>query len=186
MPDAPFEADFRYHPDVFAREENAEQLAGLVAETAWEERSFSIMGRTMPMPRLIHLYGPKPYRYSGVTHAAEPMPPRVEALRRRAEDVAGVPLNAVLLNYYRDERDSVGWHHDADYEGHPVIAAVSFGATRSLHLRERRGKARGRIDLAGGSVLVMGPHAQQTWLHSLPKRAAPSGPRVSLTFRYMT
>jgi alkylated DNA repair dioxygenase AlkB len=186
MPDAPFEADFRYHAGVFGPEESAAHLGGLVAETAWEERTFSIMGRTMPMPRLIHLYGPRPYRYSGVHHPAEALPPRVEALRLRAEAIAGVPLNSVLLNYYRDERDSVGWHHDADYEGHPVIAALSFGATRSLHLRARRGRARGRIDLASGSVLVMGPGAQERWLHALPKQAAPCGPRVSLTFRYMT
>ncbi|WP_395092611.1 hypothetical protein [Armatimonas sp.] len=33
-------------------------------------------------------------------------------IRHRAEEMAGVAFNSVLLNQYRSERDSVSWHSD--------------------------------------------------------------------------
>ena len=94
------------------------------------------------MPRLIAMYGPVGYRYSGVVHPPRPLPPRLDAIRRRVEEVAGRAFNSVLANLYRDGRDSVGWHRDSDYAhgGQPDIASVSFGATRRFDLRDRDGR----------------------------------------------
>jgi alkylated DNA repair dioxygenase AlkB len=164
-----------------------DHLRGLCAELAWEQQPFTIYGRTVPMPRLIAMYGPVGYRYSGVVHAPCALTPRLEAVRRRVEDVTGRPFNSVLANLYRDGRDSVGWHRDNDYAhgGQPDIASVSFGATRRFDLRERAGAVRIAVDLESGSILVMSGAAVARWSHRIARTTRAIGPRVNLTFRHM-
>jgi alkylated DNA repair dioxygenase AlkB len=173
--------------DVFDVASAAAHFRGLLDEIAWEEQRFTIYGRTLPMPRLIAMYGPVGYRYSGVVHPPRPLTPRLDAIRRRAEDVTGRSFNSVLANLYRDGHDSVGWHRDSDYDhgGQPDIASVSFGAMRRFELRDRTGRERAGVDLAAGSVLLMTGEAVSRWWHRVPKTTRAVGPRVNLTFRSM-
>lgn len=161
-----------------------EALRGLLEEVPWEERLFRIFGRTVPMPRRIAWYGPFPYRYSGIEHPARPLTPRLEALRRLVEGYTYRPFNCVLLNLYRDGRDSMSWHADDDYEhgGQDVIASLSLGATRRFQVRGEGGRA--ALDLPHGSLLVMGPGFQATHQHAVPRQPSVSGPRVNLTWRH--
>ena len=178
---------FTYVPGLFDAPTAAAHLAGLLREIAWEQREFTAFGRTVPMPRLIAMYGPVGYRYSGVEHAPCPLPPRVAEIRDRVEATTGRRFNSVLLNLYRDGRDSVSWHRDSDYDhgGQPDIGSVSLGATRRFQLRDRSGE---RVDvvLEGGSLLLMSGEAIRRWWHQVPKTVRPVGPRVNLTFRCMT
>jgi alkylated DNA repair dioxygenase AlkB len=174
-------------PDTFDAAAAAEHLHRLCDDLAWEEQRFTIYGRTMPMPRLIAMYGPVGYRYSGVVHPARPLPARLDAIRLHIEEVTGRRFNSVLANLYRDGRDSVGWHRDSDYAhgGQPDIASVSFGATRRFELRDRTGRTRAAVDLESGSLLVITGEAIVRWWHRVPKTPHPVGPRVNLTFRHM-
>jgi alkylated DNA repair dioxygenase AlkB len=178
---------FTLVPECFAPAASADHLQGLLAELDWEEQRFAIYGRTVPMPRLIAMYGPVGYRYSGVVHPPRALPPRLDDIRARAEAVTGRAFNSVLANLYRDERDSVGWHRDSDYAhgGQPDIASVSFGATRRFDLRERPGGARIALELAAGSLLFMTGAAVTRWWHQVAKSRRPAGARVNLTFRHM-
>jgi len=178
---------FRLLPRVFDLASSMEHLRQLVSELAWEEQRFTIYGRSVPMPRLIAMYGPVGYRYSGVVHPPRRLTPRLEAIRARVEDVAGRPFNSVLANLYRDGRDSVGWHRDSDYDhgGQPDIASASFGATRRFEVRDQSGRERAAADLESGSVLLMSGEAIARWWHRVPKTTRPAGPRVNLTFRHM-
>ena len=171
---------------VFDAPASAAHLRGLLDELDWEEQRFTIYGRTMPMPRLIAMYGPVGYRYSGVVHPPRPLSPRLEEIRRRVEAVTGRAFNSVLANLYRDGRDSVGWHRDSDYAhgGQPDIGSVSFGAVRRFELRDRPGEAEA-IDLEPGSILLIRGDAIARWWHRVPKTTRPVGPRVNLTFRHM-
>src|SRR5262249_56619197 len=101
---------------------------GLPPQPDREEPAFAMWGRTIPMPRLIAMYGPAGYRYSGVVHPPRALTPRLDAIRRRAEEVTGRAFNSVLANLYRDGRDSVGWHRGSDYahSGTPDIAQLRF------------------------------------------------------------
>ncbi len=54
----PLPDGFTLAADVFAVTDREAHLAGLVAELDWEEQRFTIYGRTVPMPRLIAMYGP--------------------------------------------------------------------------------------------------------------------------------
>ena len=57
-----------------------------------------------------------------------------------AEALAGQAFNSVLLNLYRDGRDSVSWHADNEpgLGQNPVIASLSLGAMRRFQLKHRR------------------------------------------------
>jgi alkylated DNA repair dioxygenase AlkB len=178
---------FAYRAATFDATASASHLSGLVAELAWEEQQFTIFGRQTPMPRLIAMYGPVGYRYSGVVHPPQALTARLEAIRAEVEAATGLEFNSVLANLYRDGRDSVGWHRDGDYEhgGRAAIASVSFGAVRRFELRDRAGRPAAGIDLEPGSLLVMDAGAVAHWSHRVPKTARPVGPRVNLTFRYM-
>lgn len=183
----PLPAGFTLLAELFDAAACGEHLRALLTDLAWEEQRFTIYGRTMPMPRLIAMYGPVGYRYSGVVHPPRRLPPRLHAIRRRVEDAAGRRFNSVLANLYRDGQDSVGWHRDSDYAhgGQPDIASVSFGATRRFELRDDGGRARAAVDLEAGSLLLMSGEAIARWWHRLPKTRRPVGPRVNLTFRHM-
>src|SRR5213593_1981705 len=177
---------FTLFPALFDTASSAGHLAALLDEVEWEEQRFTIYGRTMPMPRLIAMYGPVGYRYSGVVHPPRLLSPRLDAIRCRVEEVTGRAFNAVLANLYRDGRDSVGWHRDSDYAhgGQPDIASLSFGATRRFELRDRTGQARAAVDLESGSLLLITGDAIARWWHRVPKTRRPVGPRANLTFRH--
>jgi alkylated DNA repair dioxygenase AlkB len=177
---------FTLIPGLFDATASAALLERLIAELDWERQQFTIYGRTLPMPRLIAMYGPAGYRYSGVVHPPRPLPPKLDAIRCRVEKSSGRRFNSVLANLYRDGRDSVGWHRDSDYAhgGQPDLASVSFGATRRFELRDRTG-VRTSIDLEGGSLLLITGEAIARWWHRVNKTSRAVGPRVNLTFRHM-
>src|SRR5205085_9445527 len=106
---------------------------------------------------------------------------------RKVEGASGADYNSVLLNYYRDHRDSVAMHSDDEPElgAEPTIASLSLGGTRTFVMKHRSDAARKseRIALPSGSLLVMKGPTQRCWQHSVPKESAPCGPRVNLTFR---
>jgi alkylated DNA repair dioxygenase AlkB len=177
---------FHYQPGVFDRPTSAAHLAALLDSIDWERHEFRIYGRAVPMPRLIAMFGPVGYSYSGVEHAPRPLPPRVAAIRDRVEAVVARPFNSVLLNLYRDGRNGVSWHRDNDYAhgGQPDIASVSFGATRRFQMRDDTGRV-AEIALESGSLLLVSGDALVRWWHRVPKTARLVGPRVNLTFRHM-
>ena len=183
----PLPDGFRLVPALFDPATSTEHLHALLADVDWEEQRFTIYGRTMPMPRLIAMYGPVGYSYSGVVHPPRPLSPRLDAIRGRVEDATGLEFNSVLANLYRDGHDSVGWHRDSDYAhgGQPDIASVSFGATRRFELRDEHGRTRAAVDLDSGSLLLITGDAVARWWHRVPKTRHAAGPRVNLTFRHM-
>ncbi len=93
----------------------------------------------------------------------------------------------MLVNYYRDQRDGMGFHSDDEPElgPAPVIASVTFGAPRTFVLKHRYRKdlANVKLLLPSGSVLLMKGDTQRYWKHGLPKQTKPCGPRINLTFR---
>jgi alkylated DNA repair dioxygenase AlkB len=167
---------------------DADRLQGdLAASIAWRQETATIMGRRVPIPRLTAWHGEAGYVYSGIAMAPAAWTPPLLELKRCAEAHAGQPFNSVLLNLYRDGRDSVSWHADNEpgLGRNPVIASLSLGATRRFQLKHRTRASRVAIDLTHGSCLIMAGATQHHWLHQLPKTARPVAPRINLTFRSM-
>lgn len=171
------------------RDDEAVVLRSLIDEIRWRQEHVTLWGRTYPQPRLVAFYGDDGlgYTYSGVTLGALPWTPLLLELKDRVEALSGGRFNTVLLNYYRDHRDSMGLHADDEPElgPEPVIASLSFGEERQFVLRHRhRGDIENiRLELPSGSLLLMRGATQANWKHEIPKRSKACGPRVNLTFR---
>lgn len=160
-------------------------LARLIEETAWREESVVVYGKRHLQPRLSAWHGEKGYRYSGLSLAPLPFTPLLDTIRRAAEAATGRRYNSVLLNHYRDGRDSMGMHSDDEPElgPQPAIASVSFGATRPFILRHKHTKETLKLPLTDGSLLFMAGTMQANWMHGINKTAKPVGARLNLTFR---
>ncbi len=164
-------------------------LERLVAELQWRRESIVLWGRRYEQPRLLAWYGDPgaAYRYSGVRHEPLAWTATLSGIRARVEHRLGLRFNGVLANYYRDHRDGMGYHSDAEPElgERPVIASVSVGEPRLFVFRSRTGPGAPawRLRLASGSLLVMRGETQRHWRHGLPKQVRACGPRVNLTFR---
>jgi alkylated DNA repair dioxygenase AlkB len=165
-----------YTPALFSREESERLFLTLRVEIPWESDTRWMYDRRVDVPRLVAYY------------ESESFPPVLEEIRGRVEPHAGVRIERIGLNFYRDERDSVAWHNDriAEFGTAPTIALVSFGATRRMLLRTKPSAPRKRslsLDLEPGSLLVMQGASQLFWDHSIPKERRPTGPRISVALR---
>ena len=167
---------------------NAEILARLVDDTPWRTETVVVYGKRHLQPRLTAWYGEAAYTYSGLTLQPLPLTPLLEQLRAAVEQATGRRYNSVLLNYYRDGADSMGMHSDDEPElgPAPVIASLSYGATRTFVLRHKRSKRIVKLDLTDGSLLLMAGTLQAHWQHGINKTAKLVGPRLNLTFRFVT
>ncbi len=185
------DADIRYYR-CFSEPETAERyFQTLLCEVDWEQRMLLVYGKRHPEPRLTAWYGDEgaQYSYSGTTRYPKPWTPLLLEIKQRVEQAAGVRYNSLLLNQYRDGKDSVSWHSDdeAGLGRNPSIASVSFGAVRSFHLRHRQDKhLRHKLDLGHGSLLLMQGPTQHYWHHQVPKTSRAVGRRINLTFRLVT
>ena len=174
--------------NVFIASESAMLFQTLYQDSDWQQHVLTICGRAVAAPRLSAWYGDlgAVYRYSGLSLEPLPWTPTLREIKEKAERLAATRFNSVLLNLYRDGRDSMGWHSDAEPElgRNPVIASVSLGATRRFLLRHK--KQRNEVVtlmLEAGSVLIMAGATQHYWQHQLPKTRQAVGPRINLTFR---
>lgn len=166
---------------------NAEVFARLLEETPWREESVVVYGKRHLQPRLTAWYGDASYTYSGLRLEPLPWTALLLELRAAVEAVCGQRFNSVLLNRYRNGRDSMGMHSDDEPElgSEPVIASLSYGATRTFILRHKRNKQTVRLALEEGTLLLMSGQLQRHWLHGINKSARPLGERINLTFRYI-
>lgn len=167
--------------------DNDDVLSRLISETAWREEAITLWGKQFLQPRLTCWQGERDYTYSGLTMRAQPFSPLVAEIRGAVEAASGRPFNSVLLNYYRDGRDSMGMHSDDEAElgPEPAIASVSYGATRTFILKHKRTRETVRLELTAGSLLLMSGPTQANWVHGINKTARPTGPRLNLTFRFI-
>jgi alkylated DNA repair dioxygenase AlkB len=162
--------------------------AALRDEVDWTTEHVTIFGERRLVPRLVAWHGDPgaTYRYSGTTHEPRAWTPVLSELRARIAAIVPTPFNSVLLNFYRNGADGMGWHADDEPElgRDPVIASVSLGEVRRFRLRHRRrSEQRLDLDLPHGSLLLMSGALQHHWLHALPKTRRPCAPRVNLTWR---
>ena len=161
----------------------------LIEEVPWRAEKIVVWGRTYPQPRLIAWYGDAGmiYTYSGIQLTPLPWTQALLDIKSRVEATAGMDFNSVLLNYYRDQRDSMGLHSDDEPEfgERPILASLSLGEERNFILKHKREKALKpvRLKLASGSLLLMKGDTQRYWKHGVDKETLPCGPRVNLTFR---
>ncbi len=182
------DAEIEYYPSFFDWARANELFDQLKTAIPWQQDDITVFGKTHPQPRLTALFGNegKQYSYSNIVMQPHPWTPLLVYIRNEVEEVTAERFSTVLLNYYRDGKDSNGWHADNEKElgRNPIIASVSFGAERAFHLQHNTIKEQKlKINLEHGSLLMMKGATQHFWKHQIPKTTKPIGPRINLTFR---
>ncbi|SFD84393.1 Alkylated DNA repair dioxygenase AlkB [Chitinophaga sp. CF118] len=184
----PEDGEVYFYPELFTTVESDRLYELLSREIEWKQEPIFIMGKSILQPRLTAWYGDidKPYSYSGITMEPHHWTPALLEIKSKIETIAGVCFTSVLLNFYRDGKDSMGWHRDNEKElgVNPVIGSVSFGSPRTFCLKHYKEKTLiKKIPLTHGSFLLMKGSTQHHWLHSIPKQPGITGGRINLTFR---
>ncbi len=182
------DAEIIYYPNFFDTEESDLLFQELLLTIPWQQDDIKVFGKVHAQPRLTALFGNegKSYSYSNIKMQPHSWNPILQNLKLKAEAVSATEFTTVLLNLYRDGKDSNGWHADNEKElgTNPIIASMSFGAERYFHLQHNNDKnLKLKILLEHGSLLVMKGTTQHFWKHQIPKTAKPIGSRINLTFR---
>lgn len=155
----------------------------------FQQNEIKIFGKTFPTPRLesFHSKENKYYSYSGIKLPSKPFNVTLEKLLENVEQATKSKFNCILINLYRDGSDSNGWHADNEKElgPNPIIASLSFGATRRFDLRNNLTTEKYSINLNSGDLLWMDNRIQNNYKHQIAKTKKVSEPRINLTFRYI-
>jgi alkylated DNA repair dioxygenase AlkB len=174
MPDT----ELRLWQHFFSKNEADNYYKTLLGEVPWQQRMRKMYDKMVVDPRLTAYYGGE----NG--HSWTPI---LREIKASVEKATGITFDRVLLNLYRNGKDSVAWHSDtlpADGKHHH-IASVTFGDTRVFKVRHKFRKEISGLDipLTHGSLLLMGETMQEHYEHHIPKTAREIGPRINLTFR---
>ena len=182
-------ADVSILRDLDTHAPHEEIFKKLLHDTKWQQREMNMYGRKVLQPRLTAWYGDpaRTYVYSGIKNNPLPWTDLLRELKRRIEDCTAEQFNSVLLNYYRDNNDSMGFHSDDEKElgPDPSIASFSLGDERIFLFKHKRDQdaCMTAVPLPGGSVLLMKGSTQRNYKHAINREKRPCGPRINLTFR---
>jgi alkylated DNA repair dioxygenase AlkB len=172
-----------FKPLFLSAEEASHLLQSLNGYKDWSRGKFI----AHQVPRDEMWFGPFPYKFSQRTLQPIDWTTELVELRARVEAFCGSEFNSVLLNRYRDGKDSVDWHADDEPEMsrlHP-IASISLGGERIFTIKENGSHKTVKYPLSHGSIIVMPPGFQATHKHRIPKTTKNVGMRINLTFRHM-
>ncbi len=196
-------AEFYYNSSFLRKPEEIFQW--LYQNLPWEQHTINMNGQDYLESRqkiLLSNRSNNPYADAGYGAQIYRFPQIVELIRQCVSEICGVQFDTCLVNLYRDGNDKIGMHADKETSlvpGEP-IASVSLGAERhfDLHLKpmsDTRGSAayhpnhgqteppKYRLDLANGSLLIMGKDSQRNYLHGVPVQKKIKESRINLTFR---
>lgn len=181
-------ASITYLKKFYTDKEAKKLFEQLMEETEWKQDRIKMFGKILQLPRLQAFYGDirYDYSYSNIKLTTKPWTPTLLKIKNKLEHFCEFSFTSVLLNLYRNGKDSNGWHADDEpaLGTNPYIASLSFGATRSFHIRHIKEKSlKQKIDLEDGSLLIMKNETQHFYQHQLAKTAKVVGNRINLTFR---
>lgn len=182
------DGDVIYYPSIFSQQESDQIMLDLINNIEWKQEPIWMFGKKIMQPRLTALYGDPnvAYGYSGIIMSVYPWNELLKDIKSKVEALSNTKFTHVLLNYYRNGQDSMGWHRDNEKNlgQNPTIASVSFGISREFQLRKYETKKdKKSILLTHGSVLMMQGETQHYWEHQIPKSKKINNPRINLTFR---
>lgn len=185
---------FNYYDNCISEEKANALFHYLMKNMNWQQPALSMYGKQVLIPRkqVYMADTATDYAYSGMALKVESWDPILEKFAARLTKQFEVPFNAVLINWYRDGNDSVGWHADDEPElgSSPVIASISLGDERLFKIKDVVNHKNFELKLNSGSCLLMSGSSQSQYQHCLPKMANSNigntvRGRINLTFRYI-
>ena len=173
--------------DFFNSVDSNKLLKKFISKLPWESMMIKMFGRDTKIPRLQCWIGDEgcEYRYSGKQLSRQIWNQDLIMIRKKIYQELKIDFNSVLANYYRDGKDSMGWHSDDEKElgPDPIIASISFGSERDLVFRNKITKETIAIPQTNGCLILIDGETQKNWQHSIKKTQKVIGPRINLTFR---
>jgi len=159
----------------------------LLQEQNWPDNHYIVAGRQFTLPRLQTWHADPGIKYSYSNNLLETRAWTflLSDIRAKVELCLDFSFNSVLVNWYRNGEDYVGWHADNEPElgEKPFIVSLTFGAERLFEFRHRKSLECGQILLRSGTLLIMQPDFQHHWHHSVPIDETVKEGRINLTFR---
>ena len=177
----------RIEKNFFNQVDSNELLKKLKSDLPWESMVIKMFGKDITIPRLQCWVGDKgcDYKYSGKKLNRQNWTTDLIMIREKIYKELNIDFNSVLVNYYRDGMDSMGWHSDDEKElgPNPTIASISLGSERDLVFRNKINKEVLPIPQTHGCLILIDGKTQKNWQHAIKKTRKVIGPRINLTFR---
>ena len=177
----------RIEKNFFNQVDSNELLKKLISDLPWESMAIKMFGKDITIPRLQCWVGDKgcDYKYSGKKLNRQDWTTDLIMIREKIYKELNIDFNSVLVNYYRDGKDSMGWHSDNERElgPSPTIASISLGSERDLVFRNKINKEVLPIPQTHGCLILIDGKTQKNWQHAIKKTRKVIGPRINLTFR---
>lgn len=186
----PYNGEALFYPGFISESESSFYMKKLQEELRFRQLKIHIYDKDVLQPRLTAFCGEpgEGLDYSEEALEIQPWSENLKFLKGKVEVIAGVHFTHALLNLYRDGKDSVSWHRDKErhWGAEPVIASLSFGATRTFQFRNYEDKTVTRsVELTPGCLLIMKGASQKSWEHQIAKTNKRIGPRLNITFRVL-
>ena len=178
-----------YVPNFLEEKESVIYFNYLLEVCEFKTNVINIFGKKIEAPRKesFHSSCNKSYGYSGSQLEIQNYNDTLFKIQHEIEKFSNQKFNSVLVNLYRNERDSNGWHSDNEKElgKNPIIASLSLGCSRRFQLKHQSSKEKLSFQLNNGDLFIMGGKLQHHWKHQVPKEKFDCSPRINLTFRYI-
>ena len=112
------DASVRYYQNFLPKDVADAYFLELQENTPWQNDPITLFGKTYPQPRMTSLHGhtTDSYGYSGIVMQPNPMNKTLLDIEAKISSYCSETFSTVLLNLYRDGKDSNGWHADDEPE----------------------------------------------------------------------
>ena len=129
----------RVEDNFFNSNESDEFLNKLIKNLSWESMMIKMFGKDLKIPRLQCWIGDEgcDYKYSGKKLNRHDWNKELAFIRNKILKELKIDFNSVLANYYRDGKDSMGWHSDNEKQlGNEInVAMLSLGVSRIFKVK---------------------------------------------------
>ena len=168
------------------------QLASGEFETFWNTKPgrreyIRMFGREVQIPREQQVYGVEEYEYTGVKLPPKEITPFLRKYldwANRIDKKDGHNYNMILVNWYKDGNDYIGYHRDNEPMIIPdtSVMTISFGGPRKLKIQNNDKQTTFDIPMVNNQYVIMGGSFQREFKHSIPKSSS-NERRISITLR---
>ncbi|AGC78297.1 2-oxoglutarate-Fe(II)-dependent oxygenase superfamily protein [Nonlabens dokdonensis] len=105
-------------------------------------------------------------------------------LKNKVEGYLDKEFDLAMCLYYPDGKYFAPYHSDQETSGHnTILPSISLGEVRSFSFSNKETDEDYKLDLAHGSLLVMGAYCQERYTHSLLQNPIYKKGRINITFR---
>ena len=105
-------------------------------------------------------------------------------LKNKVESYLDKEFDLAMCLYYPDGNYFAPYHSDQETSGYnTILPSISLGEVRAFSFSNKESDQDYQLDLAHGSLLVMGAYCQERYTHSLLQKPIYKKGRINITFR---